>query len=58
MPPSICIQTSDNPLARLRGEWEILVEGERWFGPDTLDACLEALPWLRASVAHATAGTN
>jgi hypothetical protein len=58
MPPHICVQTSEQPLARLRGEWEIVVDGERWFGPDSLYACLEALPWLRASVNHVTADAN
>jgi hypothetical protein len=58
MPPSICIRTSDEPLARLRGEWEITVEGERWYGPDTLFACLEAAPMIASCVAERVAVTN
>lgn len=39
----ILITTTSNPLARVQGrDWELLVCGERWFGPDTLAACLEA----------------
>ena len=31
-----------DPLAHRRGLWEVVVAGQRWFGPGTLWACLQA----------------
>lgn len=39
------VSSESNPLAYQQGLWEVVVDevGEdRWFGPDTLFACLEA----------------
>ena len=36
------VRTSADPLARTLGHWELMVGDERWYGPDSLGACLEA----------------
>lgn len=34
------VRTSDDPLARLNGKWEVVVNEQRVHGPDTLAACI------------------
>lgn len=36
------VRGSMDPIAYQRGQWEVAIGDERWFGPDTLRACLEA----------------
>jgi hypothetical protein len=44
------IISSADPLAYREGLWEITSGGRRWFGPDSLEACLEARPFVDSAL--------
>lgn len=51
MPLRYAIITTDNPVALQEGrEWQIEVDGERWYGPDTLAACIEAVSSIKSAL--------